>query len=63
MAQRSVKQTLLRHRLGMATVEALVAAIVVAIIFGLLVGLPALRIRGVQLAVVTIVAVIAVEKS
>ncbi|GIS34641.1 MAG: hypothetical protein Ct9H90mP5_10900 [Acidimicrobiaceae bacterium] len=37
------------------------AAIVVAIIFGLLVGLPALRIRGVQLAVVTIAAVIAVE--
>ena len=46
---------------GWPTVLAFVAAIVVAIIFGLLVGLPALRIRGVQLAVVTIAAVIAVE--
>ena len=46
---------------GWPTVLAFLAAIVVAIIFGLLVGLPALRIRGVQLAVVTIAAVIAVE--
>jgi len=46
---------------GWPTVLAFIAAIVVAVVFGLLVGLPALRIRGVQLAVVTIAAVIAVE--
>ncbi|MEC7844357.1 MAG: branched-chain amino acid ABC transporter permease, partial [Actinomycetota bacterium] len=46
---------------GWPTVLAFIAAIAVAVIFGLLVGLPALRIRGVQLAVVTIAAVIAVE--
>ena len=46
---------------GWPTVLAFLAAIVVAVIFGLLIGLPALRIRGVQLAVVTIAAVVAVE--
>ena len=46
---------------GWPTILAFLAAIFVAVIFGLLIGLPALRIRGVQLAVVTIAAVVAVE--
>ncbi len=46
---------------GWPTILAFFGAIVVAVICGLLIGLPALRIRGVQLAVVTIAAVIAIE--
>ncbi len=46
---------------GWPTILAFLAAIVVAVILGLLIGIPALRIRGVQLAVVTIAAVIAIE--
>ena len=46
---------------GLPTILAFFAAILVAVICGLLIGLPALRIRGVQLAVVTIAAVIAIE--
>jgi len=46
---------------GWPTALAFLAAIAVAVVLGLLVGLPALRIRGVQLAVVTIAAVIAIE--
>ena len=46
---------------GLPTILAFFLAIVVAVICGLLIGLPALRIRGVQLAVVTIAAVIAIE--
>lgn len=40
---------------------AALGGVVLAVVVGLLVGLPALRIRGVQLAVVTLSAVIAVE--
>ena len=40
---------------------AMAVAVVIAIVVGMLVGLPALRIRGVQLAVVTITAAIAIE--
>ena len=40
---------------------AMAVAVVIAIMVGMLVGLPALRIRGVQLAVVTITAAIAIE--
>jgi branched-chain amino acid transport system permease protein len=36
--------------------------IIAAVVVGLVVGLPALRIRGVQLAVVTLAAVVAIEK-
>ena len=38
------------------------AGVVAAVIVGVLVGLPALRIRGVQLAVVTLAAVVAIER-
>lgn len=40
---------------------AVIGAIAAAVVVGLLVGLPALRIRGVQLAVVTLAAVVAIE--
>ena len=46
---------------GWPTILAFFGAIVVAVICGLLIGLPALRIRGVQLAVVNMAAVIAIE--
>lgn len=42
-------------------VLAFIGAVAAAVIVGLLVGLPALRIRGVQLAVVTLAAVVAIE--
>ena len=42
-------------------VFAFIGAVAAAVIVGLLVGLPALRIRGVQLAVVTLAAVVAIE--
>jgi branched-chain amino acid transport system permease protein len=41
---------------------ACVAGVAAAVIVGVLVGLPALRIRGVQLTVVTLAAVVAIEK-
>ena len=41
---------------------AAILGVAAAVIVGLLVGLPALRIRGVQLAVVTLAAVVAIEK-
>jgi len=41
---------------------AAVLGVVASVVVGLLVGLPALRIRGVQLAVVTLAAVVAIEK-
>lgn len=41
---------------------AAIAGVVAAVVVGLVVGLPALRIRGVQLAVVTLAAVVAIEK-
>jgi len=40
---------------------AMIGGVVAAVVVGLLVGLPALRIRGVQLAVVTLAAVVAIE--
>lgn len=40
---------------------AFIGAVAAAVVVGLLVGLPALRIRGVQLAVVTLAAVVAIE--
>lgn len=40
---------------------ALIGGVAAAIVVGMLVGLPALRIRGVQLAVVTLAAVVAIE--
>ena len=39
----------------------MLVAVIIAVVVGMLVGLPALRIRGVQLAVVTITAAIAIE--
>ncbi|MEM7286181.1 MAG: ABC transporter permease [Actinomycetota bacterium] len=42
-------------------VLAFIGAVAAAVVVGLLVGLPALRIRGVQLAVVTLAAVVAIE--
>lgn len=41
---------------------AMLIGVLIAIVVGVLIGLPALRIRGVQLAVVTITAVIALEE-
>jgi branched-chain amino acid transport system permease protein len=41
---------------------AIVGGVAAAVVVGLLVGLPALRIRGVQLAVVTLAAVVAIEE-
>ena len=41
---------------------ACIAGVASAVLVGVLVGLPALRIRGVQLAVVTLAAVVAIEK-
>ncbi len=46
---------------GLPIPIAMLGAIVAAVVIGLLVGLPALRIRGVQLAVVTLAAVVAIE--
>ena len=42
-------------------VLAIIGAVAAAVVVGMLVGLPALRIRGVQLAVVTLAAVVAIE--
>lgn len=41
---------------------AIVGGVAAAVVVGLIVGLPALRIRGVQLAVVTLAAVVAIEE-
>lgn len=41
---------------------AIIGGVTAAVVVGLLVGLPALRIRGVQLAVVTLAAVVAIEE-
>jgi branched-chain amino acid transport system permease protein len=50
------------HGLGMPTILSFVCAVIAGTLLGLLMGLPALRIRGVQLAVVTISSVLAIEE-
>jgi len=47
---------------GLSLLIAVPAGMAVAVIIGMLVGLPALRIRGVQLAVVTLAAVMMIEE-
>lgn len=48
--------------LGLPHPVAIILAVCVAVLVGMLIGLPALRIRGVQLAVVTITAVVAIRE-
>jgi len=55
-------QTLVVEGPGIPHVISILMAVAVAVIVGMLIGLPALRIRGVQLAVVTITAVVAIRE-
>lgn len=54
-------QEVVVHGPGLPAPLAMLIAVAIAVAVGLLIGLPALRIRGVQLAVVTITAAIAME--
>lgn len=47
---------------GLPIVPSILLGVAAAVVVGVLVGIPALRIRGVQLAVVTIAAVVAIEE-